>query len=355
MSEALLWQFLEEHPKQNAPWCEWQDAFGGWDSFTGFERKFLQLTNQRAFAVNCRADCVLSCPRKVVEHSADDIVAVCPEQEEKPYSLNKRDVLVYTLNRSAFHKSICSGLGITLNENALDGIPGVFRLGDYTPTAGYSFPVYLTFKSDPDALLESVRNISLLGQDPYALIIPTRKQLTPRTEDLLNRSGSICIVLSEEFSIQANGSLKALRPATDVFTTFQADVPEPDSGGMVHFDTPAGISWNGITIKFVDGHRVSIKAGDSRGTFDFSKMGMASTKNSEPTKQWELLRAFAESYGQIDWQNRFASDKLKKQKQELSKRLREFFRLKDDPIEWIKGEKTYRCRFKVLPDNADDY
>jgi hypothetical protein len=42
----------------------------------------------------------------------DDIVAVCPEQEEKPYSLNKRDVLVYTLNRSAFHKSICSGLGI---------------------------------------------------------------------------------------------------------------------------------------------------------------------------------------------------------------------------------------------------
>lgn len=124
---------------------------------------------------------------------------------------------------------------------------------------------------------------------------------------------------------------------------------------MVHFDTPAGISWSGITIKFVDGHRVSIKAGDSRGTFDFSKMGMASTKNSEPTKQWELLRAFAESYGQIDWQNRFASDKLKKQKQELSKRLREFFRLEDDPIEWIKGEKTYRCRFKVLPDNADDY
>ncbi len=221
VSEALLWQFLEEHPKQNAPWCEWQDAFGGWDSFSGFETKFLQLTNQRASAVNCRTDCGLGCPRKVVEHAADDIAAVCPEQEEKPYSLNKRDVLVYTLTRSSFHKSICSGLGITRNENTLDGIPGVFRLGDYTPTAGFNFPVYLTFKSDPDALLESVMNISLLGQTPYALIIPTRKQLTPRTEDLLNRSGSICIVLSEEFSIQANGSLKALRPATDVFTTFQ--------------------------------------------------------------------------------------------------------------------------------------
>jgi len=167
---------------------------------------------------------------------------VCPEQEEKPYSLNKRDVLVYTLNRSSFHKSICAGLGITRNENSLDGIPGVFRLGDYTPTAGFNFPVYLAFKCDPDELLESVRNISLLGHDPYALIIPTRKQLTPRTEDLLSRSRSICIVLSEELSIEANGSLKALRSAADLFANFQADIPEPDSGGMVHFDTPAGIS-----------------------------------------------------------------------------------------------------------------
>ena len=163
VSETRLWQFLEEHPKRNAPWCEWQDAFSGWDSFSGFEMKFLQLTSQRASAVNCRTDCGQGCPRNVVEHASDDIAAVCPEQEEKPYSLNKRDVLVYTLNRSSFHKSICAGLGITLNENSLDGLPSVYRLGDYTPTAGFNFPIYLTFKNDPDELLESVRNISCLG------------------------------------------------------------------------------------------------------------------------------------------------------------------------------------------------
>lgn len=267
MSETRLWQFLEEHPKQNAPRCEWQDEFGGWDSFNGFERKFLQLTDQRASAVNCRTECGLGCPRKVVEHAADDIAAVCPEQEHKPYGLNKGDVLVYTLNRSAFHKSICTGLYITRNENSLDGIPEVFRLGDYTPNAGFNFPVYLTFKNDPDELLETVRNISLLGQAPYALIIPTCKQLTPRAEDLLSRSGSICIVLSEEFSIQANanGILKVLRSATDVFATFHTAVPEPDSGGMIHFDTPAGIHWSGITITFIDGHTVSIRMTKSHG------------------------------------------------------------------------------------------
>jgi hypothetical protein len=283
VSETRLWQFLEEHPRQNAPWCEWQDAFGGWDSFSRFERKFLQLTDQRASAVNCRTDCGLDCPRKAVEHAADDIAAVYPEQEEKPYSLDKRDVLVYTLNRSSFHKSICTGLEITKNENSLDGIPGVFRHGDYTPTAGFNFPVYLTFKSNPAELLESVRNISLLGQDSYALIIPTRKQLTPRTEDLLSRSGSICIVLSEGFSIQTNGSLKALRPAADIFATFQADIPEPDSGGMVHFDTPAGINWNGITIKFIDGYTVSIRTTKSHGQYNYTQMGMANTRNGNPT------------------------------------------------------------------------
>ena len=356
MSETRLWQFLEEHPKQNAPWCEWQDAFGGWDSFSGFERKFLQLTNQRASAVDCRTECGLGCPRKVVEHAADDIAAVCPEQEHKPYGLNKRDVLVYTLNRSAFHKSICTGLGFTRNENPLDGIPGVCRLGDYTPTAGFNFPVYLTFKNDPDELVESVRSISLLGQDHYALIIPTRKQLTPRAEDLLGRSGSICIVLSEEFSIQANGSLKALRSATDVFATFQADVPEPDSGGMVHFDTPAGINWSFITIKFIDGHTVSIRTTKSHGQYNYTQMGMANTRNGNPTVHWALLKDFAENRGIID--NTSPKDTpfhhMPKRKQDLSKKLRAFFRLTDDPIEYLKEEGCYRCLFTIKPEGDDD-
>ena len=354
MSETRLWQFLEEHPKQNAPWCEWQNAFSAWSSFNGFETKFLQLTKQRASAVNCRTDCGLGCPRKIVEHAADDIVAVCPEREEKPYGLNKKDVLVYTLNRSAFHKSICSGLGITLNENTLDGISGVCRVGDYTPTAGYSFPVYLTFKNDPDELLESVRNISLLGQDSYALIIPTRKQLTPRIEDLLKRSGSICIVLSEEFSIQANGSLKGVRSATEVFSVFQAEIPKPDSGGMVHFDTPAGISWSGITIKFIDGHTVSIRTTKAHGQYNYTQMGMASSRNGNPKKPWDLLRALAESHGQIDWQSQHASFKIKDQKPRLSKMLREFFRLTEDPIEFFKAEGCYRCLFTIKPEGDDD-
>ncbi|GAB1487516.1 hypothetical protein MASR2M79_25800 [Aminivibrio sp.] len=52
---------------------------------------------------------------------------------------------------------------------------------------------------------------------------------------------------------------------------------EPDSGGMVHFETPAGISWSGITIKFI-GYTVSIRATKSHGQYNYTQMGMANTE-----------------------------------------------------------------------------
>ena len=59
----------------------------------------------------------------------------------------------------------------------------------------------------------------------------------------------------------------------------------------------------------------------------------------------------------LQWKQRLEKQKkkLKKQKQELSKHLREFFRLDDDPIEWVKDTKTYRCKFRILPEGAEVY
>ena len=131
-------------------------------------------------------------------------------------------------------------------------------------------------------------------------------------------------------------------------------MPEPDSGGMVHFDTPAGINWSGITIKFIDGHTVSIRTTKSHGQYNYTQMGMANTRNGNPTIPWELFRAFAESRGEIDWQSQHASFKVKDQKPRLSKKLREFFRLTDDPIEYLKEEGCYRCLFTIKPEGDDD-
>jgi len=48
-----------------------------------------------------------------------------------------------------------------------------------------------------------------------------------------------------------------------------------------------------------------------------------------------------------------APDKtMKKHKQGLSKALRAFFHLEDDPIQWITKESCYRCRFVVNPESS---
>ena len=356
VSEARLWQFLHTRPQSHAPWCEWIDALGDWAYFDVFAQQYLQLTPQRAWAVNCRTDCGLGCPRHAVSHARDDIVAVCAEQEAKPYRLAPKDVRVYSLNRASFNSSLCAALGITPNEQMLDGLPGACRIGDYTPTAGYCFPVYLTFKDDPDQLLAIVSHISLLRPGAYALIVPMCQQLTAKVENVLQRSDAISVVLSEEVAMQSNGSLQAARSTGEIFASLRTEVPLPDSGGMVHFNTPVDIDWHHITITFVDGHTVSIRAGQSHGQYNYTQMGMANIRNGSPTAHWQLLQDFADNHGVIDNASpkKTSFHHMPKRKQDLSRKLRQFFRLSDDPIDYLKQEGCYRCHFTIKPER-DDY
>lgn len=70
---------------------------------------------------------------------------------------------------------------------------------------------------------------------------------------------------------------------------------------------------------------------------------------------WTLLGDFAENRGAIDNTSPKETpfEHLVKRKQDLSKRLKDFFRLEDDPIEWIERDHCYRCRFTILPEGED--
>ena len=89
----------------------------GWP---GFHKRYLKPTRDHATAVDCPTECGLGCSRKVVTHAPNDIVAVCPEQEEKPYPLKRQDILIYSVNRASLHKDICSALGIEHRENKVE-------------------------------------------------------------------------------------------------------------------------------------------------------------------------------------------------------------------------------------------
>jgi hypothetical protein len=367
VSDSLLWQYLETLPGQSAPWCEWNTALGQWHGLSDFHKRCLQLKKGKAMAVECKTDCGLGCPRKVVEHGQDDIVAVCPEQEDRPYPLNRNDILIYSLKRNIVHKDLCAALGIAHRESKVDGYHHTWRLGEYIPTAGYVFPVFISFQDEPGKLTEVVRNLCLLHEDrAFVLITPTRRCLTPRAEQLLEKRNAFFLALSEEMIFSDSGILHAKRQVEEVFNKFQIEISK-EKQKVSSFQLPMGTEWSDIQIRFMGNPTVYIKKKDIYvGTaikvtvngyekvVSCEEAGMARKNNKMPKDQWVLLYGFAQHKGKIDWDSPFASAKIKKRKQELSYSLRLYFNLEEDPIEYLDDEKCYRCRFRILPEGAED-
>ncbi|MFC1467826.1 hypothetical protein ACFLQY_03955 [Verrucomicrobiota bacterium] len=175
----------------------------------------------------------------------------------------------------------------------------------------------------------------------FALIIPPSRGLTPAFEGMFAQEDYARGGVADDFS---TGKPKL---------TLDQEL-KSDSSGTVIFPTPAGTTWEDIKIQFRDNHTVTVWARDETHRYTYGEMGMMSKKDKMPTKQWRWLLEFADSHGNINWENKSSEHRLKKQKQLLSKRLRKFFHLKGDPIYWDKTAGAYCCRFQILPEGAVD-
>ena len=98
------------------------------------------------------------------------------------------------------------------------------------------------------------------------------------------------------------------------------------------FPTPPGTSWQDITIRFLDGHTVSVAMGDVSQRLNFAELGMKDSRNGNPNSQWTLLRILAENGGRLSWQQPAADPKKKKQVELLARRLQDFFGIEESPF-----------------------
>jgi hypothetical protein len=77
---------------------------------------------------------------------------------------------------------------------------------------------------------------------------------------------------------------------------------------------------------------------------------MADRRSKKPDRQWEFLRSLAdEPHGILTWDSSDAHRKNRAYRDKLSKRLREFFGLEDDPIPYDLKEKGWRWKFTIRP------
>jgi hypothetical protein len=110
---------------------------------------------------------------------------------------------------------------------------------------------------------------------------------------------------------------------------------------------PADARWEEIMFEFVATEVVNLRFWGETRRFEPEHLGMKNQKNGRPTLQWTLLQQMALSGGQLAWSNSGATTRIKKQKQELSDKLRAAFGVEGDPIEWDGGINAYVARFAL--------
>ena len=345
-----FWQTLEKIPGLTAVEAEWKARFGP-DYKYGM--KFLRPNGKLALSYPCMIPDGCGCYHDVINHSADDIVAVCKcGRECETFPLQRQDIIVYELNHHVLESALVNVFGLFKETETRTEIRGTTCIGVYSPYAGFRFPVYLTIQIEPDDFTDIIESLIGRSEIAFILLAPTRELCTVKTEKRITDKKSIFVPLSESVTIDDKRELKFLRSIEEILTPFcTANLPlTKEDCSRVFFPTPSDATWGDVTIRFKDGYTVLIKAKSVSGVFNYTQMGMADNRNTNPTVQWELLHAFADGYGTLDWTSSQADRRNQKRREKLAADLRAFFRIEGDPFRLTEDGKGWQARLHISPD-----
>jgi hypothetical protein len=134
-------------------------------------------------------------------------------------------------------------------------------------------------------------------------------------------------------------------------------MPKPKDKKIQLQSFPKDLKWEQITITFLNGQEVIIKAQNKTLQTTYDLMGFQDEKKKLPNKQWELLLELSKRNGEMDWKNnqnlsQKEIDAIKKRKQNLSDSLRAYFQIQDSPFADYEKEKKYRIMINLIPENS---
>ncbi|MCL5103100.1 MAG: hypothetical protein M1133_03150 [Armatimonadetes bacterium] len=345
-----FWSACESIPGLAAVEAEWRLKSG--EQFNA-ARAFLKPRQAPAASIPCPAKVPCGCYHRIVRHDDGRIAAVCccePRSCDVAY-VSPGDLIVYELDRQKLHQSIGDALSLRMSEAALPSLRKTTQVGFDSPLAGRDFPVFLTVHYDAEGFHGAVSALSAKNTTPFILISTTYEFCTPDCQAILTASSASFVPLSEIIHLR-NGAEPVANPeAKAILDTFHRSIlPASVGDGVRLFKTPPNAAWSDLEIKFVYGDKVSVKVLSETGVFNCAEMGMASKKNGEPTKQWELLRDFAKGHRRLDWDSPAADRKNQKRKENLAKDLRAFFGIGGDPFVYLEEIKGWEARFRIEPE-----
>lgn len=287
-------------------------------------------------------------PCRVIDAGDDRFWAIPPDGGPS-VDVCRTQLAVYELHRSRLLKGFQANWDLQLHSpQSVEGIEGLFNGGVVTPVAGYRFGLYLSF---PRSKAETRRMVDAIAGDqeaPFLLLVPTPQFVDPAIDRVLTRRLGAAVPLSETLAVSGSNTVLTSGGRERISQFLTKHLPPAPDQETTFFPTPAEASWSHLQMRFVDGETLSVRVGEVTAVVNYTQMGMASAKNGRPTVQWELLRLFADSHGQIDWSNRAANHKLQKRKNLLARHLRRFFRIEGDPI--VSQGNGWQTQFRIQSD-----
>jgi len=353
---SRLWSGLEALPGLAGVLAEWRDVWGQ-DFEVG--RAFLRPTSQPAGSYPCPNPGGDGCPRRVVIHGDDDIVAVCGQTPKrcKTLTLTRADIIVYELNWKGLCAAVSNALQVTPLSRPAKISPGTVRIGHHPLASGNQGSVYLTLQHNISSFSEAVARLLAGNDHPFILLTPTAELCVGDTQDFLRKGHGLLLPLDQSLALDDAGILRATESAGQRLADFAAETAVGVRFGLVTRATsrvrpvrlPEGAQWDELRLTISD-HRLTFLTPDEHGERDFTTAGFEDQRHrGNPNRTWELLRLFGRCGGKLPDN---AADARRQQilKQTISKlraRLRVLFPTLPGKAIVKQAGGTYHTAFRI--------
>jgi len=337
--QPCLWEHLQRQGSFVALRKDWRSFF---NCLSKVSKTYFSPMNL-ATSMKCgHRRCVEKCELQIYE-SGLEILGVCPQRMHSPIPLVRDDVMLYRLNPEVLHEHLAAALGLNPAHGKINGAQHSYCIGRSAPlreTPRFYYAIYATTVGKVKSAIKEI-----VAEDmgkKFVVLLPTVTFLTVEVKSLLAKANGEAQILSEVAPLQLDGTFT---PSINV------KEPKIEYHAAMRFPTPANCAWKDVTIAFQNDDEILVSALGVKQKYRFSELGMQNDKSMGHTVQWTLLTSFAEKDGEI--QIAPLPKTIQKQKQILSKMLKEFMGLNDEPIPSVRG--VYRCKFRIRPHTNFDH
>lgn len=154
------------------------------------------------------------CPRRVVVHGPEDIVAVCGSapKECDAVRLRPEDIIVYELDRKRFCGFLSESFGLAAVAEPLGPRNDVWHVGAWALGAANRQPVFLVASPGRSAFDGAIGTLLMAFQGPFVVLAPTLRFSGAATVEGLRQRGAALLSLEDVVLRSDENKLVAAAP-----------------------------------------------------------------------------------------------------------------------------------------------